>query len=155
MAKKIGTFAPSEVPNLPASFDSWIATQTGFNDRLGLIPASIAPTTLDAIRREAASGQLGRLYELYEKMVATDARIGGIVGSLRATVSGLPLKTTRAETVTAMEVRLADDYRNVVREALTQFDSHSFVSDLVDTYLAGTKAFQLKWNIENYPRGMK
>ena len=155
MAKTIGRFAPSEVPNLPASFDSWIATQTGYNDRLGLIPASISPTVLDSIRKEAASGQLGRLYELYEKMVATDARIGGITGSLKATVSGLPLKTVRAETVSAGEVALAEDYRGVIREAHNQMDTHSFVSDLVEPYLIGTKAFQLKWRIEDYPRGKK
>lgn len=155
MAKTIGKFAPVEVPNLPASFDSWIAEQTGYNDRLGLIPASISPTVLNSIREEAASGRLGRLYELYEKMVATDARIGGIVGSLRATVSGLPLKTQRAETASAGEVRLAEDYRGVVREALLQMDTHSFTKDLTDVYLNGTMAFQLSWRVEDYPRGKK
>lgn len=153
MAKTIGRFTPSKVPNLPNSLEKWLFTQDGFNDRLGIIPKSISPTELDAIRSDAASGNLGPLYELYEKMVSTDSRIGGIVGSLKATVAGLPLKTVRAETTSASEAKLAEDYRNVVREGILQMDDHSFVSDLVDSYLTGTKAFQLKWNFEKYPNG--
>jgi len=155
MAKTIGRFAPAEVPNLPASFGKFPKEQDGFMDRLNLIATSVSPSTLDSIRTEAESGSLGRLYELYEKMVATDARIGGITGSLKATVSGLPLKTVRAEVASAAEVRLAEDYRGVVREAFAQIDMHSLVSDMVDVYLWGTKAFQMKWVIEDYPRGRK
>lgn len=155
MAKTIGRFTPAEVPAKPASFDDWIVKQTGFSSRLGLIPASISPTTINAIRTEAESGDLGRLFELYEKMIATDARIGGIVGSLRATVSGLPLKTSRSKSASQSELRLAEDYRQVVQEALLQMDTHSFVSDSADTYLIGTRAFQMKWKMEDYPRGKK
>lgn len=155
MAKTIGRFTPAEVPDKPASFGDWIVKQTGFNARLGLIPASISPTTINAIRTEAEGGDLGRLFELYEKMFSTDARIGGIIGSLRATVSGLPLKTSRSKTVSAGENALAEDYRAVVEEALLQMDTHSFVSDAADAYLIGTRAFQMRWTFEDYPRGKK
>ena len=155
MAKTIGRFTPAEVPKKPASFGDWIIKQTGFNAKLGLIPASISPTRINAIRVAAEAGDLGELFELYEKMISTDARIGGIIGSLRAMVSGLALKTSRSKTVSAGEIALAEDYRAVVEEALLQMDTHSFVSDSADAYLMGTKAFQMKWTIEDYPRGKK
>ncbi|KKK55791.1 hypothetical protein LCGC14_3071000, partial [marine sediment metagenome] len=155
MAKTIGRFTPAEVPKKPASFGDWIIKQTGFNAKLGLIPASISPTRINAIRVAAEAGDLGELFELYEKMISTDARIGGIIGSLRAMVSGLALKTSRSKTVSAGEIALAEDYRAVVEEALLQMDTHSFVSDAADAYLMGTKAFQMKWTIEDYPRGKK
>ena len=155
MAKTIGRFTPAEVPKKPASFGDWIIKQTGFNAKLGLIPASISPSRINAIRVAAEAGDLGELFELYEKMISTDARIGGIIGSLRAMVSGLALKTSRSKTVSAGEIALAEDYRAVVEEALLQMDTHSFVSDAADAYLMGTKAFQMKWTIEDYPRGKK
>lgn len=155
MAKTIGRFAPIEVPALPRDFGNFIAKQTGFSDRLGIIPAEIAPTELDAIRRSAAAGDLTRLYELYEKMLVSDSRIGGISGSLKATVSGLPLKTMRAPTTSAREIALADDYRNTVLEAQRHIDCHSFVGDIICAYEIGIAPFQLKYKIHDYPRGQK
>lgn len=155
MAKTIGRFAPSEVPALPRDFGNLIARQTGFSDRLGIIPSEISPTELDAIRTSAADGDLTRLYELYEKMLVSDSRIGGISGSLKATVSGLPLKTIRPPTCSAMEIAVADDYRNTMLEAYKHIDLHSFVGDCVNAYEVGVVPFQLTWHIHNYPRGQK
>ena len=86
MAKTIGRFAPTEVPALPRDFGNFLAKQTGFSDRLGIIPSEISPTELDSIRNSAAGGDLTRLYELYEKMLVSDSRIGGISGSLKAII---------------------------------------------------------------------
>lgn len=127
-------------------------SQTGYNDRLGIIPASISPATLDEIKAEAANGELGRLMEVYEKTL-TDSRIGGIVGSMKATVAGLPIKVMRGEVTQKSETALADDYRSVFREALMNFDVGMWVKDLVDTYLYGTRVFQLAWEPVEYQRG--
>jgi len=155
MAKTIGRFAPSEVPALPRDFGNFIARQTGYSDRLGIIPSEISPTELDSIRSAAASGDLTRLYELYEKMLVSDSRIGGISGSMKATVSGLPLKTMRAPTTSAREVALAEDYRNTCIEAYNNIDTHAFVGDLVNAYEIGCVPFQMKYKIHDYPRGQK
>lgn len=97
------------------------------------------------------------MYELYEKMVATDARIGGIVGSLTSTVSGLDMKLHSGKGVSAAEGKLAEDYRSVVNEMLEApgFDPHAYTKDLVSVFFMGQRVFQLQWNTVDYQRGRK
>lgn len=152
MGKVIGKFAKREVPNAPAQFDQFVIKQTGYNERLGIIPASIAPSRLNSIRNNAAQGGINELYELYNKCMATDSRIGGIVGSLLSTVGGLPVKVIRARGASAQEEALADDYKGVIEEALGNIDLHSMVQELAKTYLLGARVIQWQYQIERYPQ---
>lgn len=153
MAKRIGSFAPKQVPNAPNSFNEFVLKQTGYSERLGIIPAEIAPSRLNSIRQNAACGGMNELYELYDKMIASDARIGGIVGSLLSTISGLPVKINKARGTNAREESLAEDYKGVVEEALNNIDLHSLIKELASTYIVGAKILQWNWMIESYPRG--
>lgn len=156
MAKIIGKFV-SGSPDLPGNFDEWILKQDGYNERLGLIPSEVAPSTVSAIIKEAEGGSLGRLFELYDKMIATDSRIGGISGSLASTVSGLDVKVHAAKGIGAKENAIAADYKSLIEEALASpdFDVHGYVKDVMYTYFYGTRVFQVKWNGVDYPRGKK
>jgi len=149
----IGRFAPRAVPAAPPDFDRFIIPQDGFTDRLGIIPSSITPSRMNSIRQKAADGDLGDLYELYLKMIATDARIGGIVGSLKSAIAGIPLKVVAGKGTNASERRLAEDYKLLTEEALHAIDEHSFISDLFTAYVMGVRVMQMTWTIEEFPRG--
>lgn len=150
--KVIGRFAPKEVPNAPRALDSFPIKKDGNYDRLDLVASSITPTQLNSIRSEAASGAIGRLYELYLKIVSTEPRIGGIVGSMQDALSGLPVKTSPAKGTTARERAIAQDYAAVVEEARRAIDEQAFVADLFDAFTYGLAALQMAWTTERYPQ---
>lgn len=150
-SKIVGKFAPSAVPNEPAGAESFIIRADGNFERNGIIEQDISPQRMESIKRQAASGSLGDLYELYEKMTTADARIGGIYSSVKSTMSGLPIKVIQADGVSESERRIAEDYRNLIEIALDGIDMHALTNELVDTYFKGVRVLQATYRVERFP----
>ena len=109
----------------------------------------------DIIMRAETAGEVADLYDVYERMETTDTRYGGLVSQLKSGVAGMPLKVVAAEGASEAERALADDYANVMAEALNGIDVHSLVKALCDPYFVGAKLYQVRWEMVDYPYDRK
>jgi len=103
------------------------------------------------IQRADAHGDINMLYKLYDDMEVTDTRYSGIIGQLRKTVSGMPLRVLPAEGRSEREREIADDYGNYARDVLEGLDAQSLTREFVEPYIRGASLFSVEWEQENLP----
>lgn len=149
--KVIGKLMPDSQVDLSRRFEDMIMQKDGYDERLGLIPREISPSKMRTIIQNAATGDLGDLYELYDKMESTDSRYGGLVSSFKSAIGGVPLKVVAAEGRSEGEKAIAEDYATVIEENLAMLDTHNLMKALAEVYLNGAKVFTMSYRLEEYP----
>jgi phage gp29-like protein len=146
---------PTKEASIPSEFERYLVKQEGYNERGGIIQSEVTPTQLQTIKTAAAQGRIGPLYELYTKMEATDSRYGGLVGSLKSAIGGMPVKVIAAEGTTAGETAIARDYATLIEENLAVLDVPNLLKEFSDAFVRGAKVFEYKYGIHEYPNGRK
>lgn len=152
--RTIGRLMPSRVPNTDAN-DDYVYKQKDFVDHYNIY-TELTPKTLANILAQADSvGDLGPLFNIYEKMLVTDTRYAGLIGQLESAISGMPLKIIPAHGATPEEQRIADDYAEMMEEVLANLDVHGLTKSFIDPFHLGVRLYQLKWDMFEYPYGRK
>lgn len=118
----------------------------------GLTPAKVR----DIIRFAEAAGEVGPLYRLYERMLRTDTRYGGLVGQTKRAVSGVPLKVIPARTTNAADKAIAEDYAAMAELMLSsELDEQQATKDFADPHYIGAKLYKLRWEMQDLPYGRR
>ena len=142
---------PSESPN--SQFVIQTDTISNHFQRM----QAITPAIVKSIIQMADDfGEVGPLYDLYDRMDRTDARYGGLKKQLANAVTGMPLKFTPAKTSNAKDRSVAQDYMQVMQEVVCRdLDAHDLVRGFIEPYFSGYQLFQLKWRLVDMPYGRK
>jgi len=103
------------------------------------------------LQRADSRGDISMLYKLYDDMEVTDTRYSGIIGQLRKTTSGMPLRIIPEEGRTEKEREVAEEYANYARSVLKTLDTQALTRSFVEPYIRGASVFRLNWEMEDLP----
>lgn len=155
MRRTVGRFAAQKTVDLPSRFDDFMLGQDAFSERLGLIPAEVAPSRIEDIIAGASRGKLGPLYELYRKMEVTDSRFGGLVDQFLSAIGGVDLKLDLPDGLAGEERAVAEDIRALVEENLALIDTHALTSEFARAHLSGVRVLEHRFAIHEFPYGRR
>lgn len=145
---------PSRNPSASANMD-FVYKQKDFIDQYNIY-SELTPRTLSRILSDASElGEVGPLYNIFERMLVTDTRYAGLIGQLQSALSGMTLKVIAAHGATPEEQRIADDYVAMMEEVLSNLDTHGLTKMFIDPFHMGVRLYQLKWEMSDYPYGRK
>jgi len=113
---------------------SWI-------DRTGVFTQEMRPEYVEQVLISAESGNLGYLFDLYFKMIATDARVGGLTNQLRLSCSEFDYSITAGNSENAQSAMVAE----MVRENLEQLNVPELKRKLIDGVFYGYALFEKQW----------
>lgn len=134
---------PAQEPNEPIEVEQ-SGTYYNFKD--------ITPKRVKYIMQRAdAHGDVNMLYKLYDDMEVTDTRYSGVIGQIRKTVSGMPLRVIPAEGRSEKEREIAEDYAMYARDVLETLDTQSLTREFVEPYIRGASLFSVDWKMSDLP----
>jgi len=89
----------------------------------------------------AETGNLGDLYQLYEYLEASDARLKGMLNNRRKAVTKNIYNVSSAD----LDVQQANDVAQFVHDQITMLDWRAYLSELMDGRIYGVMIHQKKW----------
>lgn len=147
----VGRLMPTRTPDADAANESVIVKIDPATTPFGLTTGQLTPAMSRAIVAMAESdGEVGPLYDIYERMETTDTMYGGLVEQLKAAVAGFRVKVVPAVTTNERERAIAEDYAETVREAMSGLDVHSISRSFCAPHFTGAKAYFLTWEMRDY-----
>lgn len=126
------------------------STPFGFN------PGQLTPGLMRALLARAdEAGEVGPLYDIYERMEATDTMYGGLTDQLKSAVAGFKIKVRPAPTTTEADRKLADEYAEVGREVMSGLNQHAVTRGFCAPHFLGVKGYLLTWHLKSLPYGRR
>lgn len=107
------------------------------------------------ISRADTDGDVGPLYDIYERMETTDTMFGGLTDQLKAAVAGFRRKVVPAKTTNEKDRKLAEDYAETAREMMRGLNEHEVTRGFCAPHFTGAKAYLLSWEMKDYAYGRK
>lgn len=132
--------------------DYTIPSMPGWGERHGNIATAIAPDSFAGYLQDSERGNLGQLYEIYDKM-DTDLQVGGLTDQIIRTLAGATLKVELPESATSGEKATAEEYLLVAKDVLASMNTRSLIRSFARSGLRGLGVFHVEYAAEK--RGMK
>lgn len=131
----------------PKDFDEVIVPAGGvYGTDNSVLAMDVSPERVyNIVRGARTAGRLGDLYQLYRLMETTDARYGGLIDSIKAAVSGMPVKVIVKDGRTEAEKSIAQEYAAIVEESINMMDTHNVVRSFIDAVSYGARIYELVW----------
>lgn len=115
---------------------------------------NIDPKVIKTALSQAKYGNLGRLYNLYEDMEASDARYGGLVSSLRATIVSMDLKVSPIQSSIPSEQELSEEYAALMNRQFELLrNSSELVEQFLSVYIMGMRLYEMRWEMSDLGYG--
>lgn len=159
-SRVVGRLMPSKIPSAELNERVIVKldpAQTPFGLGMGTITPAVASQYLLAAEQ---LGELGPIYEIYERMEKSDARYGGLVRQVKSAVASNRMKVIPAKTKTEGDRLLAEDYAETVREAIATLNTrgvsnvtHNVTRSFCDPHFVGAKLYFLTWELRPYSYG--
>lgn len=149
----IGPKKPTRETALPGSMQTYDIDNKGFLERRGIQLTTISPALIKNARNQAASGNLGPLHELYEKMETSETFFGGLVSVLKSGVSGMTMQVNPAQGLSKEEQLLADEFAVLLEEQMKMLDVHQLNKVFLDAYFRGVRAIECNYRLYDFPYG--
>lgn len=111
----------------------------------------VDPSYVKMVMTSAKSGEIGRLYRLFERMESTDDRYGGVVSSLKRAVAKNRVRISPSNKHrTDREKDIAQEYARRVRH-LMDLSTRTALKAFVEPYLKGSEVYEVDYELRDVP----
>ena len=149
----VGRLMPSRTPSKELNTRTVVGLDPA-TAPFAIVPTQITPQRMRAIVSQAEhDGDVGPLYDVYDRMAATDAMYGGIEEQIKAAVAGFKLKVAPPATTSETDRALADDYADLAREVIACMNQHEVTRGFTAAHFSGAKLYFNTWALKNYAYG--